>query len=325
MRPRHRRRRRRRHGPRPAPSDAPRLGSAVEGGDAAPEGEAASGENIGVGEGPSRPVLKLRNFRRRRRRLAHPPGLRSGGDEPAPSGGETPSTGETAAAEAPDGTPATDSETAAQPERPPGQPRRRRRRRRGPRPEGAPGAPEAAGGDAAAAAPGEQRPPRRDRFVRDRRPQREGEPDGAGNRERRDRDRQGAGGGERRDRRGDRGDRRGGRRDDRRGGPGGRGRDAPRRVERKLYSVDSVVDRGFEDVEAEGESRRVHWTIVKRTVADQISRKAVSASYVLQRDGAGTEFPSLGAARDAVNKTIVHPEKLTPSKSEIAALKGNSR
>ena len=96
-------------------------------------------------------------------------------------------------------------------------------------------------------------------------------------------------------------------------------------MERKLYSVDSVVDRGFEDVEAEGESRRVHWTIVKRTVADQISRKAVSASYVLQRDGADTEFPSLGAARDAVNKTIVHPEKLTPSKSEIAALKGNSR
>ena len=46
---------------------------------------------------------------------------------------------------------------------------------------------------------------------------------------------------------------------------------------------------------------------------------------MLQRDGADTEFPSLGAARDAVNKTIVHPEKLTPSKSEIAALKGNSR
>jgi hypothetical protein len=86
--------------------------------------------------------------------------------------------------------------------------------------------------------------------------------------------------------------------------------------------MDSVVDRGFEDVEEESGSRRVHWTIVKRTVADQITRKPMSQNYVLQRDGVDSEFPSLGAARDAVNKKIVHPEKLTLSKAEHAAQKG---
>ena len=111
-------------------------------------------------------------------------------------------------------------------------------------------------------------------------------------------------------------------RDGRRDGPPGRGRGAaPRPVERKLYHVDSVVDRGFDDVEEEAGTRRVHWTIVKRTTADQVSRKPVSAAYVLQRDGADSEFPNLGAARAAVNKTIVHPEKLTRSKAEYAAEK----
>jgi hypothetical protein len=111
-------------------------------------------------------------------------------------------------------------------------------------------------------------------------------------------------------------------RDPRRDRPPGRGRaEAPRRVERKLYSLDSVVDRGFEDVEEEAGTRRVHWTIVKRTTADQISRKPVSALYVVQRDGIDSEFPNLGAARNAVNKTIVHPEKLTRSKAEYAAEK----
>jgi hypothetical protein len=101
-----------------------------------------------------------------------------------------------------------------------------------------------------------------------------------------------------------------------------RGRAAPpRKLDRKLYSFDSVVDRGFDDVEEEAGTRRVHWTIVKRTTADQISRKPVSALYVLQRDGADSEFPSLGAARNEVNKTIVHPEKLTRSKAEYAAEK----
>jgi hypothetical protein len=86
-----------------------------------------------------------------------------------------------------------------------------------------------------------------------------------------------------------------------------------------------VVDRGFEDVEEEAGERRVHWTIVKRTTADQVSRKPVSALYVVQRDGVDSEFPNLGAARNAVNKTIVHPEKLTRSKAEYAAEKGEKR
>jgi hypothetical protein len=96
-------------------------------------------------------------------------------------------------------------------------------------------------------------------------------------------------------------------------------------MERKLYSFDSVVDRGFDDVEEEAGTRRVHWTILKRTTADQISRKPVSAVYVLQRDGNDSEFPNLGAARSAVNKTIVHPEKLTRSKEEYAAEKSGKR
>lgn len=100
---------------------------------------------------------------------------------------------------------------------------------------------------------------------------------------------------------------------------------AERKAPPKLYSVDSVVDRGFDDVEEEAGVRRVHWTIVKRTTADQISRKPISALYVLQRDGNDTEFPSLGAARSAVNKTIVHPEKLTRSKEEYAAEKSAKR
>jgi hypothetical protein len=109
-------------------------------------------------------------------------------------------------------------------------------------------------------------------------------------------------------------------RDDRRQG---RDRDAPRKKpEQRLYALEAVVDRGFEDVvdAAEGNlTRRIHWTIVKRTVADQESGKPISATYVLKRDGVDTEFPGLGAARAAVNKTIVHPEKLTLSKAEHAA------
>jgi hypothetical protein len=102
----------------------------------------------------------------------------------------------------------------------------------------------------------------------------------------------------------------------------GRGRDTPRPPPQKLYALESVVDRGFEDVEDEsgdGGARRVHWTILKRSVADQQSGKAMSARYVLQRDGAETEFPNLGAARAAANKTITHPEKLTMSKAEHVA------
>lgn len=115
-------------------------------------------------------------------------------------------------------------------------------------------------------------------------------------------------------------------RGDRRDGPPGRGRGAlPRKLERKLYSFDSVVDRGFDDIEEEAGTRRVHWTIVKRTTADQVSRKPVSFLYVLQRDGVDSEFPSLGVARNEVNKTIVHPEKLTRSKAEYAAEKAGKK
>ncbi len=131
--------------------------------------------------------------------------------------------------------------------------------------------------------------------------------------DRRDRDRGARGGGP------------GGQRPGARDGQRGRGRDAgPRRAEQKLYALESMVDRGFEDVAEEGDegaARRVHWTIVKRSVADQNSGKAMSAAYVLQRDGAETEFPNLGAARAAANKTIVHPEKLTLSKAEHVAAK----
>jgi hypothetical protein len=213
-------------------------------------------------------------------------------------------------------------------------PRSRRRRRRPPQ---FGGAADRAGGSVAgptdpasqAAAPTSDpnRRPRRPRHRRpgdgppgqtaprtggDRRPQHARPPDAGGAAQDRNRDDQRERGPRREGRPGQR-DRRDGR---------GRGRDdGPRRVERKLYSFDSVVDRGFEDVEEESETRRVHWTIVKRTVADQISRKAMSQSYVLQRDGADSEFPTLGAARDAVNKKIVHPEKLTLSKAEHAAAK----
>jgi hypothetical protein len=107
----------------------------------------------------------------------------------------------------------------------------------------------------------------------------------------------------------------------------GRGRDEPRKqAEQRLYARESVVDRGFEDVideAADSEPRRVHWTIIKRMVADQQSGKPISAVYVLQRDGVDTEFPSLGTARAAANKTIIHPEKLTLSKAEHVAAKGD--
>jgi hypothetical protein len=109
----------------------------------------------------------------------------------------------------------------------------------------------------------------------------------------------------------------------REGRPQGRDRDPPRKKpEQRLYALEAVVDRGFEDVVDAVEdnlTRRVHWTITKRTVADQESGKPISATYVLKRDGVDTEFPGLSAARAAVNKTIVHPEKLTLSKAEHAA------
>ena len=84
-----------------------------------------------------------------------------------------------------------------------------------------------------------------------------------------------------------------------------------------------MVDHGFQEIAAESDSaetRRVDWTIVKRMVVDQRSTRTVSTVYVLRRDGVDTEFPYLGAARAAVNKKIVHPEKLTRPKSDYAAV-----
>ena len=112
-------------------------------------------------------------------------------------------------------------------------------------------------------------------------------------------------------------------------GPGNRrrrrDRDAPsKKPEPRLYALESIVDRGFEDIVDAAEdnlTRRVHWTIMKRTVADQGSGKLISATYVLQRDGVDTEYPGLATARAAANKTIIHPEKLTLSKAEHAAAK----
>jgi hypothetical protein len=282
--------------------------------------------------------LRTRPPRRKRRRplLGAPAAANPASSEPA---AETSADGAASAAGAPAGDPAA-AAPAAPRLGPDGQPLRRRRRRRRP-PQfaaAAEGAAAQAGGEGAPSAPRDpNRPPRR-RPPR-RRPQAasaDGAPQQTGaEAERPPRDRPGSSRFPRQARgEGTRGDGPRGRpgerrrdtrgRDDRRNGRGGR--DAPKKTERKLYSFDSVVDRGFEDVEEEGgDTRRVHWTIVKRTVADQISRKPMSQSYVLQREGVDSEFPTLGAARDTVNKTIVHPEKLTLSKAEHVAQKGNSR
>ena len=101
--------------------------------------------------------------------------------------------------------------------------------------------------------------------------------------------------------------------------------DTRRKPEPKLYRLEAIVDRGFEDAPdpaTEGATKRIEWTILKRTTADRNAARTVSAIYVLQRDGVDTEFPQLSAARAAVNKTINHPEKLTLSKSDHDAAKG---
>ena len=353
----HRRRRRRRRR-RPPHLDAPGAEHPATGtpeGAAAAEGtpgDTGATEKSSEEGGSQRQVLRLRNWRRHRRARPVP---RLGSAE---AGGGTP-----AEAGAAEGAVATEAETATGSETAIGdsphlRPRRRRRRPRFPIAGQAPGqageavAAEGATGDASAEAPTRPlgtRPPRsrnrrrrgpraavaengatsseradgrggRDQPVGQARPG-EARPGGAHTDERRERDRRNSAG--REDRRGERsgGQREGGRR-----GPPGRGRGAPdRRPSPKLYSFDSVVDRGFDDVEEEGETRRVHWTILKRTTADQISRKPISAVYVLQRDGNDAEFPNLGSARSAVNKTIVHPEKLTRSKEEYAAEKNAKR
>ena len=63
----------------------------------------------------------------------------------------------------------------------------------------------------------------------------------------------------------------------------------------------------------------------------EISGTAIESSLnvlfqiVLRRDGVDTEFAHLSAARAAVNKTIVHPEKLTRSKADHATTKGGGK
>ncbi len=304
-----------------APADSAASPVAVDQDSEAPNEPGSEGAN---GTAPERAVLRLRNRNRRRRRRPPVLGLLPGHNDPVAPGDGAPSaiaairaalspgqrsfsvprrqrrhaplSGEPASEGAAPPTPQTARETGDAP-----RPRRRRRRR--PTDAAAPGA--ASGQTPAAGAEADISGQHR----------RGGPRQGAAERSPDNRD---AGG------RGRRAEGRGGPRDrgDRRDRDRG-GREAPsRRVEQKLYSVDAIVDRGFEDVEEEGgETRRVHWTILKRTTADQISRKPVSTVYVLQRDGADAEFPTLGTARSAVNKTIVHPEKLTPSKAERAIAK----
>ena len=194
------------------------------------------------------------------------------------------------------------------------QPGYRRRRRRPPRPAAATAAaagdPATGREDTTSRAPSDRPPPfrgPRNREVRNRRSEERLSERAPAGRDRRSPDRRASGRG-------------GPRAGDRRRA---RDRDAPRnKPEQRLYALEAIVDRGFEDVVDAAEdnlTRRVHWTITKRTVADQESGKPISTTYVLKRDGVDTEFPGLGAARLAANKTIVHPEKLTVSKAEHAA------
>lgn len=276
--------------------------------------------------GAASPAPGPHKRRRRRRRGPRPanenqaanaaPGEAASGDGVAPAEG-------VAQGEAVPGTP---------PQNRPPRPRHRARRRFHREPQAQEGAP-ANGGEG-----GEGQAPRFGRRRRERDIRQERQADDAQRREARDRDR----GNDR-----DRGDRdrghghdrernRDGKRDrDRDRRPGkkgfhGKGREGARRRDepRKLYHVESVIDRGFEEMTApppegvegaEATTRRVDWTIVKRTVADQKSAKVVSAAYILRRDGSDTEFPNLSAARAAVNKVIVHPEKLTRAKSEYVS------
>jgi hypothetical protein len=338
--PRPRRRRRRRRPPPAAASPGAALGDQTT-----PEGTAPAGDTIpdtkADAQGDTGGDAQAPRPRRHRRRRRGPPRempqqLPVSADGPVDESGPTGST---------TATPGEDS-TQSQPA--PGMaselPRPRRRRRRPARRPGlmdqtesggqSPSGPEAITEGASQSEPGTVRRPWPGR-PRNRRPPARAAPDGdprrhgarqPGERTARPGD-AGARGPDRRDRGSDTRGRRDGRSS---GRPPGRGREAaPRKPEQKLYALESVVDRGFEDVTedsnegGQGDTRRVHWTIIKRTVADQKSGKAMSASYVLQREGVEAEFPNLGAARAAVNKTIVHPEKLTLSKAEHVAAKGS--
>jgi hypothetical protein len=329
--PRRRRRRRRRPAPAAASQETAAADeTALE--DAPPAGDTVQDTQVHAGDAQA---PKPRRHRRRRRGPPRDPSQQS------PLSGD----GSVNEGDQPDPATATPGEDPTQGQPAPGvsgEPPRPRRRRR--RPAGRPGLMEqtdsggqnqsgsvAITGGASQSEPGTVgRPwPGRPRNRRPRDPAaRAGETRGHGPRQQRERTAGPRDAGARAPDRRDQGSDTRGRRDRRSGGrPPGRGREAPlRKPEQKLYALESVVDRGFEDItddSDEGGTRRVHWTIIKRTVADQKSGKAMSASYVLQREGAEAEFPNLGAARAAVNKTIVHPEKLTLSKAEHVAAKGS--
>lgn len=303
-----RRRRRRRRPPRvanPTEATAARQGRA--------EQPATAGDAPQSGDFPSMPPPEGEPRRRRRRRR----GQRRDADSAEVAAGGEAQAAESAPESSPNVTQANDSEPPqGQPHE---QPRRRRRHRRPPRPaEASPAEADkivtASAAEGASAGAPQYRPApyggSRNRGTRNRRggDERSSERGPVGdNRRSPDRRARGEGAPSRNNRRPE------------------RDRDAPRKKpEQRLYALEAVVDRGFEDVVDAAEdnlTRRVHWTIIKRTVADQESGKPVSATYVLKRDGVDTEFPGLGAARAAANKTIVHPEKLTLSKAEHAAAK----
>jgi len=302
-----RRRRRRRRPPRPA-DPAQRAAAPPQSQTEEPETAEDAPESEDL---PAMPTNAAGPRRRRRRRRG--PRREPGSAEPAAH--VAAKAAESAPQSSPNVAPPNDGEPRQ--DRPPEQPRSRRRRRRPPRPAGG----SAAEADKIGTAPAAEGIPAgapRDRSA----PYRGSRNRGPRNRlsdDQRSPERGPVGDNRRSPDRGDRG-RRASSRNDRRQG---RDRDTPRKKpEQRLYALEAIVDRGFEDVVDAAEdnlTRRVHWTIVKRTVADQESGKPISAIYVLKRDGVDTEFPGLGAARSAANKTIVHPEKLTVSKAEHAA------
>jgi hypothetical protein len=336
---RHRRRRRRR---RPSPPAATELVATVT--REAPTGETVAAGDAAVAASPGAPSgaegsLKPPPRRWPRRRRGPP---RQTGTRPAPAAGDDQAGKEISAGEAAESTGAEDLALQAAPSVPgadmrSSEHRRPRRRRRRPVRDGSSAGPQEGGESRSGSEavvqvtsrsePGTVRslrigrprnrrpreagpqPEQRDPGLRQQRGTRDGEPGVMRRREP--------------DRRGRTPRSRGADGRNARGRQAGRGRDAPpKKPEQKLYALEAVVDRGFEDVTDEADetaTRRVHWTIIKRTVADQKSGKPMSATYVLQREGVEAQFPNLGAARAAVNKTIIHPEKLTVSKAEHAA------
>src|SRR5438270_1645283 len=273
------RRRRRRRGRRP-PLTAGLPDAPVADHTPTEEAPAAGGTAGDAHPEAQEPRPPRRRHRRGPARLAAPPRLPAAGDTAVDESGPPDPTAIAPGGEPPQGQ--SSPGVAGEPRRP------RRRRRRPPRPAAAaaPGSrAEMSGGPETIAeaashpgADGAARP--RTGRSRPRRPREPGlqEGDARARGPLRPRER-GAGPGQpggRQPGRRDHGSDTRGRRDKGSGGrPPARGRGMlPRKPEPKLYALESVVDRGFEDVpddSDEGGTRRVHWTIVKRTVADQKS------------------------------------------------------